>query len=89
MQGFHNSESVAHITEKIGPPRDEILSPPLLYVGVPGFAIGTLRLRVRFHFECTFLSADLSQVGQQETDMRYGYSLAWGIQQKLNQMQTC
>ena len=71
MQCFHNSESVAHITEKIGPPRDEILSPPLLYVGVPGFAIGTLRLRVRFHFECTFLSADSSQSGQRETNMRY------------------
>jgi hypothetical protein len=49
MQCFHNSESVAHITEKVRPPRDEILSSPLLYVGVPGFAIGTLRLRVSFH----------------------------------------
>ena len=71
MQNFHNSESVAHITEKIGPPRDEILSPPLLYVGVPGFAIGTLRLRVSFHFESTFLSADSSKSGQRETNMRY------------------
>jgi hypothetical protein len=49
MQCFHNSEPVAHITEKVRPPRDEILSSPLLYVGVPGFAIGTLRLRVSFH----------------------------------------
>jgi hypothetical protein len=51
MQCFHNSEPVAHITEKVRPPRDEILSSPLLYVRVPGFAIGTLRLRVSFHFE--------------------------------------
>ncbi len=80
MQCFHNSESVAHVTEKIRSPRDEILSSPLLYVRVPGFAIGTLCLRVSFHFESTFLSADLSQVGQQENDMRHGYSLAGGIQ---------
>jgi len=71
---------VAHVTEKVRPPRDEILSSPSLYVRVPGFAIGTLRLRVSFHSESTFLSADLSQGGQQETDMRYGYSLAWGMQ---------
>ena len=71
MQCFHNSESVAHITEKVRPPRDEILSSPLLYVRVPGFAIGTLRLRVSFHFESTSLSADSSQSRQRETNMRY------------------
>jgi hypothetical protein len=71
MQCFHNSESVAHVTKKVRPPRDEILSSPLLYVRVPGFAVGTLCLRVSFHFECTFLSANLSQSGQLETNMRY------------------
>jgi hypothetical protein len=71
MKCFHNSESVAHITKNVRSPRNEILSSPLLYVRVPGFAIGTLRLRVSFHFECTFLSADSSQSGQHETNMRY------------------
>ena len=51
MQCFPKSESVAHVTKKVRPPRNEILSSPLPYVRVPGIAIGTLRLRVSFHFE--------------------------------------
>ena len=89
MQCFHNSESVAHVTKKVRPPRDEILSSTLLHVKVPGLTLGTLCLRVSFHFEFSFLSADLSQVGQQETNMHGGYSLALGIQYKLKPMQIC
>jgi hypothetical protein len=87
LQCFQNSESVAHITEEVRSPGDEILSPALLYVRVPGLTIGTLCLRVGFHFEFTFLSENLSQGGQQETNMHGGYSLAWGVQYKLSQMQ--
>lgn len=50
MQFFHNSESVAHITEEIRSPGDEILSSTVLYVRVSGFTVGTLCLRVSFHF---------------------------------------
>jgi hypothetical protein len=89
MQFFHNSQSVAHITEKVRSPRDEILSSALLHVRVPGFTIGTLCLRVSFHFELTFLSADSSQSGQHETNMPCGYSLAWGMQYKLKPTQIC
>jgi len=32
----------------------------LLYVGIGGSAVGTLCLRVSFHFGFSFLSADLS-----------------------------
>jgi hypothetical protein len=65
MQCFHNSLSVAHVTEKVRSPRDEILSSTLLYVKVPSLTIGTLRLRVNFHFQCSFLSVDLSQAVQE------------------------
>jgi hypothetical protein len=68
MQCFHNSQSVAHITEKVRPPRDKIFSSTLLYVRVPGFTIGTLCPRVSFHFEFSSLSAYLSQAGEQETN---------------------
>jgi hypothetical protein len=68
MQCFHNSQSVAHITEKVRPPRDEILSPALLHVGIGGFTVGTLCLRVSFHLEFSFLSADLSQAEERETN---------------------
>jgi len=80
---------VAHVTEKVRSPRDEILSPALLHVGIGGSAIGTLCLRVSFHFEFAFLSADLSQAGQQETNMHCEYSLAWGKQDKLKPIQIC
>ena len=87
LQCFQNSQSMAHITEKVRSPRDEILSPALLHVGIGGSTVGTLCLRVSFHFEFTFLSADLSQAGQHETNMHCGYSLAWGMQYKLRPMQ--
>jgi hypothetical protein len=68
MQCFHNSESVAHVAKKVRSPRDKILSSTLFYVRVSSLTIGTFCLRVGFHFESSFLSADLSQAGEQETN---------------------
>jgi hypothetical protein len=42
---------MAHVTEEVRSPRDEVLSSALLYVRIPGFTIGTLCVRVSFHFE--------------------------------------
>jgi hypothetical protein len=80
---------VAHVAEEVRPPRDEVLSSALLYVRVPGFTIDTLCLRVSFHFEFSFLSADLSQAGRQETDMHCEYSLAQESWISTKPMQTC
>jgi hypothetical protein len=89
LQYFQNSESVAHVTEKVRSPRDEILSPALLHVVIGGSAIGTLCLRVSFHFEFSFLSADLLQADQQETNYALWIFASLGKQDKLNSLQTC
>jgi hypothetical protein len=59
---------VAHVTEKVKSPWDEILSFALLYARIAGFTIGTLRLEASFHFQYSSLSVDLSQAVQQETN---------------------
>jgi hypothetical protein len=46
---------VAHITEKIRSPGDEILSATLIDLMIGCFAIGTSRLRVSFHFIYFFI----------------------------------
>ncbi len=58
IQCFHDSDPVALVTEKVRPPRNEIISPPSHHVGIGGSTIGTLRLRVSFHFPCSFFSAE-------------------------------
>ena len=80
---------MAHVTEKVRSPRDEILSPALLHVGIGGSAIGTLCLRVSFHFEFSFLSADSSQADQQEINYALWIFASVGKQDKLKSLQTC
>ncbi len=80
---------MAHVTEKVKSPRDEILSPALLHVGIRGSAIGTLSLRVSFHFEFSFLSADSSQADQQEINYALWIFASVGKQDKLKSLQTC
>ena len=58
LQCFHDSEPVALVTEKVRSPRNEIISSPFHHEGIGGSTIGTLRLRVRFHFPCSFFSED-------------------------------
>ena len=58
IQCFHDSDPVALVTEKVRPPRNEIISPTSHHVGIGSFTIGTLRLRVSFHFPCSFFSAE-------------------------------
>ena len=58
LQCLHDSVPVALVTEKVGSPRDEVISSTLHHGGIGGSTIGTLRLRVRFHFPCSFFSAE-------------------------------
>jgi hypothetical protein len=58
LQRIHDSKSVALVTEKVRSPRNEIISFTLHHVGIGGSTIGTLRLRVRFHFPCSLFSEE-------------------------------
>ena len=58
LQCFHDSEPVALVTEKVGSPGNEIISSASQHIGIGRSTIGTLRLRVRFHFPCSFFSAE-------------------------------
>ena len=89
LQCFQYSESVAHVTEKVRSPRDEILSPGLLHVGIGGSAVGTLGMRISFHLESSLLSADLLQTGQQETGYALWTFASVGKEDKFKPMQFC
>ncbi|MGD8877498.1 MAG: hypothetical protein PVH75_07085 [Syntrophobacterales bacterium] len=72
LQCFHDSEPVALVTEKVRSPWNEIISFPFHHKGIGGSTIGTLRLRVRFHFPCSFFSAERVQGDQREANWRLG-----------------
>jgi hypothetical protein len=58
LQCFHESKPVTLVTEKVRSPRNEIISSSLHHVGIGRSTIGTLRLRVCFHFPCSLFSAE-------------------------------
>ena len=89
LQCFHNCQPVAHVTKKVRSPRNEILSSTLLHVGVAGFTMCALCLRISFHFRCFSLSLILTWESRRKPIGLRGCSLEWKMEHSLKPGQVC
>ena len=89
LQCFHNCQPVAHVTKKVKSPRNEILSSTFLHVGVAGFTIGALRVRISFHFRCFSLPVDLPWEKSGKQIGLCGYSREWRMEHNLELIRAC